>query len=75
MSDAYEMQQAKAIYDTIINMLDTQGWKYERFDDDLVIRSGVKGDDLPIEFLVFVKPKNQVVQFISKLPFEIPEDT
>ena len=74
MSDAYEMQQAKAIYDTIINMLDTQGWKYERFDDDLVIRSGVKGDDLPIEFLVFVKPKNQVVQFISKLPFEIPED-
>ena len=74
MADAYEKQQAKAIYDSVINMLDNKGWTYDRFDDDLVIRSGIKGEDLPIDFLIFVKPENQVVQFISKLPFSIPED-
>ena len=34
----------------------------------------MKGDDLPIEFIMVVRPKNQVVQFISSLPFNMPED-
>ncbi len=74
MSDAMEMQQAKQVFASLVDMLDTRNWKYEKFEDDLVVRSGIKGDDLPIEFIIFVKPKNQVVQFISKLPFNIPED-
>ena len=74
MSDAMELRKAREVYCNLVNMLDTRDWKYEKFDDDLVIRSGIKGDDLPIEFIIFVKPQNQVVQFISKLPFNIPED-
>ena len=74
MSEELEMQQAKQVYASLIDMLDTRNWKYEKFENDLVVRSGIKGDDLPIEFIIFVKPKNQVVQFISKLPFNIPED-
>ena len=74
MSEAMEMQQAKQVFESLVDMLDTRNWKYEKFEDDLVVRSGIKGDDLPIEFIIFVKPKNQVVQFISKLPFNIPED-
>ena len=74
MSEQLDMMQAKQVYKTLINMLDSRNWKYEKFEDDLVIRSGIKGEDLPIEFLVLVKPNNQVVQFISKLPFNIPED-
>jgi len=74
MSEALELQQAKQVYASLVNMLETRNWKFEKFEDDLVIRSGIKGDDLPIEFIMFVKPKNQVVQFISKLPFNMPED-
>ena len=74
MSGAMELRKAREVYCNLVNMLDTRNWKYEKFDDDLVIRSGIKGDDLPIEFIIFVKPDNQVVQFISKLPFNIPED-
>ena len=74
MSEAMEMQQAKQVFESLVDMLDTRNWKYEKFEDDLVVRSGIKGDDLPIEFIMFVKPKNQVVQFISKLPFSVPED-
>ena len=74
MSEALELQQAKQVYDSLVNMLESRNWKFEKFENDLVIRSGIKGDDLPIEFIMFVKPKNQVVQFISKLPFNMPED-
>ena len=74
MSEALELQRAKQVYASLVNMLESRDWKFEKFEDDLVIRSGIKGDDLPIEFIMFVKPKNQVVQFISKLPFNMPED-
>ena len=74
MPETLDLQKAKSVYYSLIDMLDTRNWKYERHDDDLVIRSGIKGEDLPIEFIVYVKPKNQVVQFISSLPFNIPED-
>ena len=68
------MKKAREIYDSLVNMLDSRDWKYDKFEDDLVIKSGIKGDDLPIEFIMFVKPENQVVQFISRLPFNMPED-
>ena len=68
------MAKAKEIFDALVNMLDTRDWKYDKFEEDLVIKSGIKGDDLPIEFIVVVKPKNQVVQLLSRLPFQIPEE-
>ena len=74
MTDAMELQRAREVYNNLVNMLESRNWKFEKFPEDLVIRSGIKGEDLPIEFIMFVKPKNQVVQVISKLPFNIPED-
>jgi len=68
------MTKAKEIFGTLVAMLDERDWNYEKLEDDLVIKSGIKGDDLPIEFIVIVNPKNEVVQFISKLPFNMPED-
>lgn len=74
MADEINMEKAKEVYATLIKMLDSKEWHYERHDDDLVIKSGVKGDDLPIEFIVVVRPKNEVVQFRSRLPFNMAED-
>ena len=68
------MQKAQEVYAALLNMLDTRDWKYEKFEEDLVIKAGIKGEDLPIELIVVVKAKNQVVQLLSRLPFQIPED-
>lgn len=67
------MEQAKQTYDNLCKMLDERGWKYERVDGDLTIKSGIKGDDLPIEFLVRVNPRNEIVSFLSLLPFNVDE--
>ena len=68
------MEKAKQVYEAIISMLDKRNWSYDRHDEDLVISSGVKGDDLPINFILAVNAKNQVVSFLSRLPFTMSEE-
>ena len=74
MAEKLDLKQAKAMYEGMIDMFDSIEWTYDRRDDELVIESGVKGEDLPIKLYVVVKPKQQVVQVVSPLPFNIPED-
>ena len=40
------MKKAKEVYKKLVGMLEKHGWSFDRHDDDLVISSGVKGDDL-----------------------------
>ena len=74
MADEKNVKKAKEVYDALCRMLDDRDWKYEPHDDKLLIRSGIKGDDLPVEFVMLVNPRNEVVQFLSSLPFKMPED-
>jgi len=74
MADNIDMQKAKEVFRTLVRMLDTRDWKYEKQEDKLLIKSGITGDDLPINFIVIVNPKNEVVQFYSSLDFKVPED-
>jgi len=74
MATAQEMELAREVYYNIMYHLNNLDWKYDRLDNELILKSGLKSEDLPIEFLIVVKPENKVVQFISKLPFDIPED-
>lgn len=74
MAEEVNMKKAKEVFNTLVKMLDTRDWKYEKHEDELLIKSGVRGDDLPVEFVVVVRPKNEVVQFISSMPFRMPED-
>lgn len=74
MAEELDMIKAKEVYDTIVSMMDAIGWKYEKREEDLVIKSGAQGDDLPMDLLLIVDPKSQIVQLISRMPFNVPED-
>lgn len=65
------MVKAQETYDVLCKMLDNKEWHYEKIEEDLVIKSGVKGDDFPIDFIMRVNPRNEVVSFISWMPFNI----
>ena len=67
------MAKAKETYALLCKMLDERDWKYEKREEDLVIKSGIKGDDLPIDFIMRVNPRNQIVSLISWMPFKIDE--
>lgn len=74
MSEVNKTDYAKKVFATMVKMLDERDWNYEKDEENLVIHSGVKGDDLPVEFIVAVDSEREVVRFLSKLPFAMPED-
>ena len=74
MSDNLNMEKAKEVFSTLIDMLDEKDWKYEVDEEKLLIHSNMNGDDFPITYIMLVDPKHEVVQFLSKLPCEMPED-
>ena len=71
MANMYEAQRN---FYALCEALDEMGWKYEKDEENLLIRSGVRSDDLPVEFIVRVAPQNEVVQFLSSLSFRMPEN-
>jgi len=68
------MEKAREVYNSIVEALEAREWTFDRNDEDLIIKTGIKGEDLPIEFLLIVNPRNEVIQFISRLPYNIPEE-
>lgn len=67
-------QATKQIYDSICAYLDGENWKYEKFEEDGVIRYHVDGDDLKMPFVWFIDEAHQVIRVFSQLPFKMPED-
>lgn len=67
------MEKAKEMYALLCKMLDNRNWHYDKLEDDLVIKSSVKGDDLPIDFIMRVNPRNEIVSYISWMPFKVEE--
>lgn len=74
MTDDLKRQQALKTYEVLCKALDARDWHYNRHDEDLVITCGVKGDDLPMDMIIMVREKQQVVSLISVLPFKIGEE-
>ena len=73
MAEDESMAKAKETFDTLCQMLDNRKWHYEKFEDKLRIKSNIRSDDLPIDFVMRVNPKNQIVSFLSWLPFRVEE--
>ena len=68
------MKQAQEVFATMVKMLDARDWHYKKDEENLIISSGVKGDDLPVEFIIAIDAERELVRFMSKLPFSMPED-
>ncbi len=69
-----EMKQALSVYETICHTLETRGWNYTREEENLVIRCGARGEDLPMDIVIIVNPKSQVVSLFSPMPYKVKED-
>ena len=73
MSDEREFKQAQAVYKSLCAMLDEREWHYKRDDEELMIKCGAQGDDLPMEIRIEIDRKRQLVSLLSQMPFGIPE--
>lgn len=74
MAEVYNLEKAKSTFATLCKTLDNMEWHYQMDEERLLIKSGVQGEDLPIEFIVRVNPDNEIVSYHSLLPFKISEE-
>ena len=74
MADATKMKQAKTVYETFCKALDARKWKYEDHPEDRVITFSYMGEDIPMNFVVFIDEDRQLVRMLSRLPFTFAED-
>ena len=66
--------RAKKAYSDLCTHLDAIGLKYTRHDDDKVITLTLRGDDLPIEMILAVRERLEVIQLLSYIRPKTPED-
>ena len=74
MSDVKNLEQATAVFRSVCNVLDGYEWKYDADTDKLTIRLKLSGDDLPMDFVIRVLEKQQVISILSFMPTNMPED-
>lgn len=68
------VKQAKIAYETLLQMLDEDGWRYEKDEEKLTISCKARGEDIPIDVRMEVEPQRQLIFFLSILPFPVPEN-
>lgn len=73
-NDANKAARAQKTYNDLCTHLDSLGLKYTRHDDDKVIALTMHGDDLPVEMILYVREKQEVIQLISPIRSKVPED-
>ena len=74
MSDEKKMKQAQAVYGALCSMLDERGWRYDKNDEKMTIHCGAQGDDLPMNIVMEVDMKRELISLLSMMPFAIPEN-
>ena len=66
-------KMARTVFNTFCSALDSRGWKYQKNEDELTIRTGAKGDDLPLDLHIKIDEGRQLIYIRSPL-LSIPED-
>ena len=74
MANEAKTAAARKTYNTICAALDNRGWNYSKIEDRLAINFTVKGDDLPMEYVIFVDADRQLIRVLSRLPFAVKDD-
>ena len=74
MADAQEIKRAQDTYATLCEFLTTDQWPFQKKDDELLIETSARGNDLPMPILVKVRTDRQLVLLLSTLPFDVPAD-
>ena len=74
MATDKELKRAKEVFDSICKELDDRKWTYEKDEAKLSINFGVKGDDLPMSFIVTCDAQRQLIRLLSYLPVKMKEE-
>jgi len=65
--------RAEKVYNDLCDIFKKQNWNYKEFPEDRVVSFVMTGEDIPMEFIVSVDEKRQLVRLSSKIPVKFSE--
>lgn len=74
MADEKNLKLAKETFATLCRMLENAQWKFNKDEENLKVKCGAQGDDLPIELNIDVDAERMLTIVVSMLPMTIQED-
>lgn len=74
MENATKYELAKQVYETLCAAIDRRNWNYGKDEEKLLVHFGVSGEDIPMNFILFVDADRQLIRLMSPLPFKMSED-
>lgn len=74
MTDEKKLKNARTVFNSLCGMLDEKNFHYEIHEEDLVVTFGMQGEDIPMNFVINVDAKRDLIRVLSRLPFEFAED-
>lgn len=73
MADENKMLLAKQVFQTLCDAIERRKWTFEKNNEELVAHFQVSGDDIPMEFILFIDAERQLIRLLSPIPFKINE--
>lgn len=73
MADEKKTALAAKVYQTLCDAIDRRKWTYQKEEEELLVRFGVNGDDIPMSFIMVVDAQRQLIRLLSPLPFKMSE--
>ncbi len=74
MSEVNKAEKARRVYETMCASIENRGWRFSKEEDQLLVRFGVRGEDIPMQFIMVVDEDRQLIRLMSRLPFNMSED-
>ncbi len=68
------IQQAKQVFDDLCAAIEARDWKYTKEEDKLMVHFGVRGEDIPMHFLIIVDAPRQYIRLLSPMGTDFPKD-
>ena len=73
MEDEKNIAFARTVFTTLCAAMDHRNWKYSKDEEDLTAHFTVSGDDIPMQFILVIDAKRQLIRLMSPLPFKMSE--
>ncbi len=74
MSEASKRELAQKVYDSLCQTIRSRNWRFQEKKEQMMVRFGVVGDDIPMRFVMVVDEERRLVRLLSRLPFTMRED-
>lgn len=70
MAGEINVKKAQQVYKDLCDKLDEMKLRYEKHEKDLVITFTMRGEDLPMQFVLNIDAKRELIRLISLLPVQ-----